>query len=333
MTPKQLTIFLELAIRKKLPVLITGAPGVGKTAIGTLAARNAGADILFMHPVVSDPTDFKGLPAIVKDMAEFLPFGDLRRMIEADRALVVFIDDLGQAPASVQAAAMQLLLSRCLNGQRISDHVTFIAATNRHTDRAGVTGVLEPVKSRFNTIVSLEPDLDDFLHWCNGQGFPELFGPFLRFRPELLHNFKPTHELTNSACPRTLDNFATWLKLGVRDFEVLSGAAGEDVATQYLAFEEMAQTMPDPDAILADPAAHPAPPKDRLAVAYALCGALAARVTADTAENMFAYAAKLPQEFQALLVKDTLTKSPVIATTQAFIRWAAANHNRNFGGM
>ena len=68
-----------------------------------------------------------------------------------------FLDDLGQAPMSVQAAAMQLILARRINGFKISDKVIFMAATNRREDKAGVTGILEPVKSRFAWIVELVP--------------------------------------------------------------------------------------------------------------------------------------------------------------------------------
>ncbi len=73
----------------------------------------------------------------------------------ATKLTACFIDDLGQATPAVQAAAMQLILARTLNGHRVSDHVVFIAATNRRTDRAGVSGILEPVKSRFATLVEL----------------------------------------------------------------------------------------------------------------------------------------------------------------------------------
>ncbi len=54
------------------------------------------------------------------------------RIEVATRAMtpVCLLDDLGQAPPAVQAAAMQLLLARRVNGHAVSDHVTFLAATN-----------------------------------------------------------------------------------------------------------------------------------------------------------------------------------------------------------
>jgi hypothetical protein len=85
--PSQLAAILAKCITAKEPVLIAGAPGIGKSDIVEQAARLADAELLVSHPVTSDPTDYKGLPAldIANHCAHFLPFGDLNRLIHADR--------------------------------------------------------------------------------------------------------------------------------------------------------------------------------------------------------------------------------------------------------
>ena len=119
---------------------------------------------------MNDPTDYKGLPALPRPgdtEATFIPFGELSRAINATRPTVWFFDDLGQASPAVQAACMQLVLARRINGHALPDCITFVACTNRRADRAGVSGILEPVKSRFVSIVNLEPDIDS---WCQKVG-------------------------------------------------------------------------------------------------------------------------------------------------------------------
>ena len=74
---------LVMVVKAKLPVLIKGAPGIGKSDIVAQVAKILGYHLIISHPVVASPIDFKGLPALVKDRAEFLPFGDLRKLIEA----------------------------------------------------------------------------------------------------------------------------------------------------------------------------------------------------------------------------------------------------------
>src|SRR5690606_27326440 len=104
-----------------------------------------------------------------------------------------FLDDLGQASPMVQAAYMQLLLARRIDGHVLPDCVTFVAASNRKQDRAGVSGLLEPVKSRFTCIMEIEPDLDSWIDWALGEGLPAELIAFLQFRgSELLHAPNPT---------------------------------------------------------------------------------------------------------------------------------------------
>ncbi len=215
MKPSQLQELLKTTIPAGLPVMVKGAPGVGKSDIIAQACGAADADLIIEHPVVADPTDFKGLPFATNGKAEFLPFGSLRQLISAKKRTVFFLDDLGQAPVAVQAACMQLILARRINGHTVSDKVTFVAATNRRTDRAGVTGILEPVKSRFASIVELEPNLNDWVAWALKADMPTELIAFIRFRPGLLHDFKPTNEMKNTPCPRTVANVGRLMLTGI----------------------------------------------------------------------------------------------------------------------
>lgn len=205
MRAKNLSEFLEFSIQNHFPVLIKGKPGIGKSDIVAQACNKLDVDLIISHPVVSDPTDFKGLPFPGEDgIAHFLPFGDLHSLVTATKETVFFLDDLGQAPASVQAACMQLLLARRINGHKVSDNVTFIAATNRREDRAAVNGLLEPVKSRFASIVELEVNTDDWIQWALNNNMPTELISFIQFRPELLDNFEPSKDIINSPMPRTV---------------------------------------------------------------------------------------------------------------------------------
>ena len=58
-------------------------------------------------------------------MAYFLPYGELHEILHAQEETIFFLDDLGQATPAVQAACMQLILARRINGHIVSDKVTF----------------------------------------------------------------------------------------------------------------------------------------------------------------------------------------------------------------
>jgi hypothetical protein len=256
MKPSQLFDAVVFAIENNLPLLIPGAPGLGKTEIVKQACKKTDTDLIIAHPVVSDPTDFKGLPFVVEGSAEFLPFGDLRKIMEAKTRTVFFLDDLGQAPPSVQAAAMQLLLAREINGKKISEHVIFMAATNRKEDKAGVVGILEPVKSRFAAIVVLEPNLDDWTVWAFKNEVPSEVISFLKFRPDLLSAFKPSSDMKNSPSPRGWEFAAKILNAKAPsdiEFELLSGCIGEGAATEFKVYLQVYRELPKFEDIIKDP--------------------------------------------------------------------------------
>lgn len=324
MKPSGVSHILTRLIPERLPVLLAGAPGIGKTDLVRQAAEACGARLIVSHPVVSDPTDFKGLPGIVDGKAEFLPYGDLRALCSATELTVCLLDDVGQAPPAVQAAAMQWLLARRVNGHAVSDWVTFLAATNRRQDKAGVSGVLEPVKSRFASILTVEADLDDWTSWALSHDVQAEIIAFLRFRPGLLHDFRPTADLTQSPCPRTWAAASRLIGLGIDDPETLTGAVGEGAATELAAFLRIWRQLPSPDAVLLDPAGATVPTDP--ATLYALCGALAARASDQTGERLIRYANRLPDEFSVLLVRDAVRKDKAVCNSRTFIDWST-RHN------
>ena len=328
MKPSQLTALLAKTIPGRKPVLIKGAPGIGKTDVVTQACQAAGANLIVSHPVVSDPIDFKGMPFVADGRADFLPFGDLRKLIEAKTSTVFFLDDLGQAPPTVQAAAMQLILARRINGHHVADVVTFIAATNRKQDKAGVSGILEPVKSRFATIIELTPDIEDWVSWALRAGLPTELIAFIRFRPALLHNFTPTADITNTPCPRTVANVGGLMGLGLTpdlEFEAYSGAAGEGFAAELMGFLRIFRNLPNPDAVLLNPETADVPTDP--ATLYALAGALARKASENTMDRLTRYALRLPAEFQVLLIRDAVRHDGQVVNTRAFIDWASKNQD------
>ncbi len=330
MRPTQLSEFLSYAITARLPVLVTGAPGVGKSDIVAQAAEAAGAQLILSHPAVADPTDAKGLPWVAPGgkTATFLPFGELARALDAVVPTVWFLDDLGQAPPSVQASFMQLLLARRVNGQVLPDCVTFLAATNRRTDRAGVSGVLEPVKSRFAAIVELEVDLDDWTQWAFSAGVPAELVAFMRFRPNLLCDFKPTSDLVNCPLPRTWAHAARLLALGMPaalQHQALIGAVGEGAAVEFGAFLHLYKELPAIDSIMADPDAADIPTNP--ATLYAVVTALGMRADQKTFPVLARYAQRLTDamhgEFAALLLRDAVKRDATVMQTAAFVQLAS----------
>jgi AAA domain (dynein-related subfamily) len=335
----QCASFLQAAITARDAILLTGAPGIGKSDLVSQAADRAGAKLILSHPAVADPTDVKGFPWVVDGKATFLPFGDLHQALHATEPTVWFHDDLGQASPAVQASYMQLYLARRVNGHVLPDCVSFIAATNRRIDRAGVSGVLEPVKSRFVSIVELQPDLASWCSWALTHGVPAEVIAFLRFKPEYLSAFKATADLTNSPSPRTWAHAGRLLGYGLPAdilHVALAGAVGAEVATEFVAFLRMYQTLPSVDAILANQfsaSIHGLP----ISTLHALSCALAYRATPANFAAIVSFCDRLHAahhaEFAVLTVRDALARHPELAETTAYVQLTCGWYGQTVSGV
>ncbi len=338
MRPKELHHQLTAAFANHEQILVKGPPGVGKTAIISAAAEAAGRHLVLMHPAIADPTDFRGLPARAANGTEatFLPFGDLAALLTTKQPTVCFVDDLGQAPESVQKALMQLLHGRRLNGLRLPDHVTFVGATNDVRQQSGVTGLIEPVKSRWSAIVTLDGHVDDWTAWALTQPhIPPVLIAFLR-SPEaqnptsncaLLFDWKPSREITNSPCPRTWEAVGRMLHRGCRHHEMLAGAVGTPAAAQLTAFLEVADKCPGMAEIMLDPEGTPVPDSPSLAALVAT--AIGRCLDPKTITSLFRYLWRMPQPYRILSVGDAhrrLAGNPkglqAITETRPYVDWA-----------
>ena len=326
MTPAQLRSFVATCIANHWALLVTGSPGIGKSDILAQGVADAGADSIVSHPVVSDPTDAKGLPwpAADHESATFLPFGDLARALAVTRPTAWVLDDLGQATDTVQASFMQPLLTHRAGGRQLPEDLVFLAATNRRVDRAAVKGMIEPVKSRFLSIIELVPDIDQWCAWALDHGICAEVVAFIRFRPELLDAFEPSADIVNSPIPRTWSHVSQLMSVELDPAiraAAICGAVGDGAGSEFLAFLSLWAELPNIDQITIDPdsAAIPAQP----GTLYAVCTALGRRVTAGNFPRIARYAERLTDanhgEFAALLLRDCIRSEPAVCNTTAFV--------------
>ena len=331
MKPSTATQIVEKMVLNYRPVLLVGMPGIGKTSIVDQVKEKTESDMLTTHPVVNDPTDGKGFPCVINGKALFLPFGDLRYALNyTGKRLIWFLDDLGQARPAVQAAYMQLLLARRINGHKLPNSVVFIAATNRKEDKAGVSGILEPVKSRFHMIIEVDPDVESFISWglATRRIRKEVIA-CLRLFPELLVS-PPSREIKPTANPRVWEfasqildaNFAPALV-----YDSLVSCIGEEAGSQLYGMITIFKNLPSVNSIIKAPGTVEFPTNP--SSLYALCTVLAKFLEKkpEKVDQILEFTGRLPGDFSVCLIRDSLALRPELADTEAFQKWSAANIN------
>ena len=322
MTPELIKKSLRTLIPLRQPVFIWGAPGVGKSQVVSQVAVELGLELTDVRAVLLDPVDLRGLPSVNGDgVAHWSPPSFLPTEGEG----VLFLDELNAAPPLVQAACYQLVLDRKVGEYTLPDGWTVIAAGNRESDRAVTHRMPSALANRF-VHLDFAVDVKQWLLWADGMDLSEEIRAFIRFRPNLLHDFDPKKNEKAFPSPRSWE-FAARIVASTPDPEVelslLKGTVGPGAAAEFAGFSRMFRQLPDPDAVINQPGTAEIP--EEPATLYALCEALAKRAGEDTAESIITYASRLPPEFGVLLVRDAVKTHRGVVESPAFSHWATAN--------
>jgi hypothetical protein len=155
---------------------------------------------------------------------------------------------------------------------------------------------------------------------------------FIRFRPALLDEFKPSKDIVNSPSPRTVASIGQQQNAGLlqipgitKEFEheVYKGAAGEAFATEYLAFLDLFRHMPNIDQIILNPTKADVPTE--AGILYGLSGALAHKMNDNNINAIVTYLKRIPGEFAVSCIKDAITKKPALTNTKGYIDFATSD--------
>jgi MoxR-like ATPase len=320
MRPTEVSETLTRLIPTKRPVYLWGGPGVGKSSVVRQAAESLELKLVDLRATLLDPVDLRGLPRVTRDRAEWCPPEFLPRSGEG----ILFLDELAQAVPTVQAACLQLILDRRVGEYELPQGWSVLAASNRQEDRAGTHRLISPLLNRFIHL-DLEVSVDDWQEWAVSNSVAAEVRAFLRFRPNLLNQFEPSTNPRAFPTPRSWHFVNSILPVtpDTHLHAVVSGCVGEAAAAEFVGFLRLFRELPDLDQVLADPDRSPVPHQP--AVLYALVGALVERCKADQTRvgNFVRYAARLPDEFGMLALRDLLAIDAKYASLPAVQQWIA----------
>jgi hypothetical protein len=199
--------------------------------------------------------------------------------------------------------------------------VRFVLCTNRKGDKASVRGIIEPLKSRC-CIVELEVNVDDWCLWANQNGMPPELVAFAKLRPNLLHDFKPTSDLSNSSSPRGFERIGRYMLEGCPkgiEYEMFRGCCGDQLATEFCGFLKNFREMPDPETYINDPKKELPTEESTL---YALSAAVAARANKSNVSKIYDLAMRLDAEYSTFMVFSMVQRDKKMAQCSGMAIWS-----------
>ncbi|MFE9680509.1 AAA family ATPase [Streptomyces sp. NPDC006285] len=299
---------LTLAVAADLPVLLWGQPGIGKTAALTQLAASLGLPLTTVIASVHEPSDFSGLPIVGEDPAvQGVPMAPPQWAVELVRAGrgLLFLDELSTATPAVQAALLRVVLERRVGALQLPPGVRIVAAANPRASAADGWELSPPLANRFVHLYWVH-DQEVVVRGLGGvwpraelprlmpERLPEAVAfarravcGFLTARPTLIHRLPNSETRRGGAwpSPRSWEAALTLLAFGTAaevSREVLAllvrGAVGDGPGLELLAHLDRME-LPDPESLLADPAAADLPQRGdlRQATLEAVVAAVGAR--------------------------------------------------------
>lgn len=294
---------LGVAIAARVPVLLWGPPGTGKTSAVRAMAEAAGWPCETVIASIREPADFAGLPVVSDGHVEFAPPRWATRLA-AEGTGVAFFDELSTAPPAVQAALLRVVLERTVGDLALPSDVAVVAAANPPEQAADGWDLSAPLANRFCHLdwpLDARTVSDGFTSGWPTPAPPRLregwtarvsvtrswVAAFLTVRPELV--LRVPDDVTSAGrawpSPRSWDMAARLLaatEAAEITEDVLSalirGCVGAGPGVEFLTWL-VESDLPDPESVLADPDSFRLPERgDR---AYAVLASVAAAVASE----------------------------------------------------
>lgn len=258
---------IRLALKIDQPILVSGAPGTGKTKTIEAIGREDGRPVVTVLASIREPSDFSGLPVITSE-------GGVRLAApmwteELGDNGILFLDEMNSAPPAVQASLLRVCFDKVVGEKKLSKNVRIVAAINPVEYAANGFELAPPLANRFMHI--------EFVHkaedWANN--FPDYWGfppqiqnldekawaekrgivaAYISTRPTLLLQFPKDESKRTGAWPshRSWDYASRTLAVTTNPDEIVSGFCGTVGEGAAMDFHNWLKNLdlPDPEDVL-----------------------------------------------------------------------------------
>ncbi len=168
----------------KLPVMIRGRHGVGKSEVAYMIGRERDLPVVEIRASqLADVGDLVGLP-LISETSEYTKFSPSERLwIACDRPVLLFLDEVDRGTDDITQAFMELTDSRKIAGQYLHPETLIIAATNggdrEGADQYSVRDFDPAVMDRW-VCFDVEPTVQDWIQWATDGNINKMITEFVQ---------------------------------------------------------------------------------------------------------------------------------------------------------
>lgn len=323
------TLMADPSKASKLPpILLRGAPGVGKSTIVQQVAKDLGIGFVDIRLAQREPCDLRGLPVPNEETktVDWYVTGDLPRDPESKG--ILFFDEITSADKSLQVASYELILDRRLGKlYKVPDGWFIVAAGNRVNDRAVATSMSSALANRLMHF-ELDANAEDWYYWAIAHDLNPSVTGFIKYRPALLFKMKDQNLEQGWPSPRSWERVSNIISLFGDDELTLRsavyGLVGNQAGVEFMEFHKIQCKFDDVIEILTNPDKDFTIPTkaDEIyaltsAVSYLLWNGKSEEDDKQRVSGMYRVAMKLSTDFATMLVKAATLGNTRITRLQA----------------
>lgn len=229
-------------LNARLPVLIRGRHGVGKSEVVYMIAKQRGLPVVERRASQMTEGDLLGLPdtADLSDGRKATTWNAPDWLVTAcTEPVVLFLDEVDRATMEVRQGLFELTDSRKINGWHLHPETLIVAAVNggEHGSQYQV-GEMDPAELDRWTVFDIEPSVEDWLGWATGKVDPVLWDFVNGNRQHLEHtdDYEPNKVYPSRRSwvrfARTVEPLALFAEDGDRDLllNLCTGFVGFEAA-------------------------------------------------------------------------------------------------------
>ena len=302
----------KVDVRDIAPIMLWGAPGIGKSALMRDLCVEQGWGFVDVRLAQRDPVDMRGLPVPEGDTVRWLLSSEWPRDPESHG--IILFDELTAADRTLQVAAYEFILDRRLGDMyQVPRGWLVCGAGNRAEDSAVSVPLSSALANRFLHL-ELAVDVAQWSRWATEHGVQPEIVAFLRFRPELLLQMARADLQRGWPSPRSWARVSVMVSTGRQLRKdtleaAIVGLVGRGAAIELHAFLEITSKLPDLEAVLSGEVRLEVPTRVdlKLAVVAGLARYVWHASDQDRALGIFlGIGQRLTADFAAMMIADAL---------------------------
>lgn len=318
------------------PVMLRGAPGVGKSTLVRTVAEKLGIGFIDIRLAQMEPVDLRGLPVPKHEAksVEWYVTSDLPR--DPNSKGIILFDELTSADRSLQVAAYELILDRRLgNLYNLPDGWFIVAAGNRTTDRAVATTMSSALANRLMHFDVDGSDSESWREWAVAHDVHPSVTGYIGYRPTNLLKMDAQSSEYGWPSPRSWERVSNIIPLFGHNEQVLRkavyGLIGNAVGVEFMEFHRINEQFDDVLTLMLDPKAKIKIPEKSdqkhamaSAINYLVWNGKDEEETKKRVDGMYRICMEFTSDFATMIVKNAMLGNKKVTRAQA-IKYVAGS--------